>query len=109
MSTSIVPSRNGGACPARRFLCLALFAACTLASAAQAQTGSVVTVNADKVLVLNGHKVFPIGFSPGPPTNGKTSTGTDAMQELRDAGALLVRMSQTANWDSQVIADQQAA
>jgi hypothetical protein len=74
-----------------------------------AQTGSVVTVNADKVLVLNGRKVFPIGFSPGPPTNGKTPSGNDAMQELRDAGALLVRMSQTANWDAQVIADQQAA
>ncbi|PYJ08583.1 MAG: hypothetical protein DME25_01100 [Verrucomicrobia bacterium] len=51
-----------------------------------AQAGSVVTVNADKALVLNGRKVFTIGFSPGPPTNGRTSTADDAMQELRDAG-----------------------
>ena len=73
------------------------------------QTNSVVTVNSDNVLVLNGRKVFPIGFSPGPPTNGKTPTGGDGLQELRDAGALLFRISQTANWGSQVIADQQAA
>jgi hypothetical protein len=79
------------------------------ASAAMAQSGSVVTINADKVLVLNGRKVFPIGFSPGPPTNGKTPTGKDAMQEFRDAGALLFRMSQTRDWDSQLIAEYQAA
>jgi len=79
------------------------------ATSAIAQTASVVTVNADKALVLNGRKVFPIGFSPGPPTNGKTPTGADALQELRDAGALLFRMSQTTDWNSQVIADQQAA
>src|SRR5438552_18837421 len=85
------------------------FALLSIATTAIAQTGSVVTVNADKVLVLNGRKVFPIGFSPGPPTNGKTPPGADALQELRDAGALLFRMSQTTDWNSQVIADQQAA
>ncbi|HXU76227.1 MAG TPA: hypothetical protein VN794_06635, partial [Methylomirabilota bacterium] len=78
-------------------------------AATRAQTGSVVTVNADNVLILNGRKVFPIGFSPGPPTNGQTPAGKDAMQEFRDAGALLVRMSQSSNWSTQVIADQQAA
>src|SRR5262245_48148555 len=80
-----------------------------LSVGAAAQTGSVVTVTSDKILVLNGRKVFPIGFSPGPPTYGLTPTGKDAMQEFHDAGALLVRMVQTANWDSQLIADQQAA
>ena len=78
-------------------------------AATWAQTASVVTVNADNVLILNGRKVFPIGFSPGPPTNGQTPAGKDAMQEFRDAGALLVRMSQSSNWSTQVIADQQAA
>ena len=73
------------------------------------QTGSVVTVNSDRILVLNGRKVFPIGFSPGPPTFSLTLSGKDAMQEFHDAGALLVRMTQTVNWDSQLIADQQAA
>src|SRR4051812_14660641 len=74
-----------------------------------AQTNSVVTVNADNVLVLNGRKVFPIGFSPGPPTYGQTPEGIDALKEFHDAGALLFRITQTANWNSQVIADQQAA
>src|SRR5215211_1232637 len=68
---------------------------------ASGQSGSVVTVNPDKILVINGKKVFPIGFSPGPPINSQTPAGTDALQELRSAGALLVRMTQTANWDSQ--------
>jgi hypothetical protein len=75
-----------------------------------AQTGSVVTVNSDHVLLVNGRKVFVIGFSPGPPTYGQTPAGADALQELRDAGGLLFRIdNQTNNWSSQVIADQQAA
>ena len=74
-----------------------------------AQTGSVVTVNSDRALVINGRKVFPIGFSPGPPTNGKTPTGGDALEELRGAGSLLFRMTQTTDWSSQVISNQQAA
>ena len=85
---------------------LMLLSACSIAIG---QTGSIVTLNGDKVLVMNGQKAFPIGFSPGPPTNGKTPAGKDALQELRDAGGLLFRMPQTANWDNQVIADQQAA
>src|SRR5580704_12824888 len=56
--------------------------------------GSVVTVDTNNVLVINGQKVFPIGFSPGPPLNGTTPWGTDAMQELRNAGGLLYRMNQ---------------
>src|SRR5690242_13745085 len=78
-------------------------------SSVLAQTGSVVAVNSDNVLVINGRKVFSIGFSPGPPINGKAPTGDDAMQEFRNAGALLFRMVQTANWDSTLIAQQQAA
>ncbi|HZQ46323.1 MAG TPA: immunoglobulin domain-containing protein, partial [Verrucomicrobiae bacterium] len=80
-----------------------------MSSLAVAQTGSVVTVNSDNVLVLNGRKVFVIGLSPGPPNNGQTPTGGDALQELRDAGALLFRINQTNNWNSQLIAYQQAA
>ena len=74
-----------------------------------AQTGSVVTVNADNVLVINGQKVFPIGFSPGPSNNTLTPSGSDGLQELRDAGALLTKITQTGNWNSQLIAYQQAA
>jgi hypothetical protein len=82
---------------------------CTLVASAFAQTGSVVAVTADNILVINGKKVFPIGFSPGPPNNGKTPGGGDALQELRDAGALLFRMSQTTDWDSTVVSNQTAA
>jgi hypothetical protein len=88
---------------------LTFFLVCTSLCPAFAQSGSVVTVNSDNVLVLNGRKVFVLGFSPGPPTNGKTPTGDDALQEMRDAGALLFRMNQTGNWSSQVITQQQAA
>ncbi len=80
-----------------------------LLSSACAQTGSVVTVNADKALVINGRKVFPIGFSPGPPTYGTTPTGRDALQELREAGGLVFRMTQSTDWNSTVISNQQAA
>lgn len=88
---------------------ITLFLATTAASCGLAQTGSVVTVNADQVLVLNGRKVFPIGFSPGPPTGGVTPSGGDALQELRNAGGLLFRMSQNSDWNSQMISNQQAA
>ncbi len=81
-----------------------------MSEAAMAQTGSVVTVNADNVLVLNGRKVFTIGLSPGPPNNGKTPDGGDALQELRNAGALLFKISQTNTWtNSPLMAYQQAA
>lgn len=88
---------------------LLVLACLSLATSMRAQTGSVVSVNTDNVLVVNGRKVFPIGFSPGPPTFGKTSTGADALQELRDAGGLLFRMVQTTAWDATVISNQQAA
>ena len=76
---------------------------------ALAQAGSVVTVNADKVLVMNGRKVFPITLSPGPPNNSTNPSGKDALQELRDAGAVMFRISQTTDWDSQLISTQQIA
>ncbi len=74
-----------------------------------AQTGSVVTINADKVMVINGRKVFPIALSPGPPNFGMTPVGYDAMEELSNAGALISRIVQTTDWNSGLIATQQAA
>ena len=70
--------------------------------------GSVVTVNSNNVLVINGTNVFPLGFSPGPPLNSATPWGTDAMQELRNAGGLLYRMNQTGNWNSSLMVTQQS-
>ncbi len=88
---------------------LAVILAWICLASASAQTGSVVTVNSDNALIINGRKVFPIGLSPGPPNNTTTPWGTDALQELRDAGALLVRINQTNNWNSDLINYQEAA
>jgi hypothetical protein len=68
----------------------------------------VVTVNADDVLVINGRKVFPIGFSSGPPPDGVTPEGVSAWQELRDAGGTFIRTGALGGpWNAQVIADEQ--
>src|SRR5439155_2160545 len=82
---------------------------CAAAAAAVAQTNSVVSVDTNLALVINGRKVFTIGFSPGPPNNTLTPAGKDAMQEFRDSGALLFRISQSTDWNSTVISNQQAA
>ncbi len=87
----------------------ALLLAGLLSPVAMAQTGSVVTVNSDNALVVNGQKKFLVGFSPGPPNYGLTPDGVDALQELRGAGALLFRINQSSSWNSQLIATQQAA
>lgn len=60
-------------------------------------------------MILNGKKVFPIGMSPGPPNNSTTPWGQDALQELRNAGALLFRINQTSNWGPALITYQQGA
>jgi hypothetical protein len=77
------------------------------ASLARAQVGSVVTVDSDNVLLVNGRKVFSIAVTPGPPLYGRTAAGDDALQELREAGALLYRMPQFANWSSSMMTTQQ--
>src|ERR1041385_2328159 len=89
--------------------CAAVVLATAPCSVLMAQTGSVVTVNADNALVINGKKVFSIGFSPGPPNYGITPTAGDALQEFRDTGALLFRITQSSNWDTNIVATQQAA
>src|SRR5436190_10370981 len=76
---------------------------------APAQTGSVVTINADKVMVLNGRKVFPITLSPGPANNARTPLGDDALEEFSHAGALFFRITQSTDWDNPLIATQRAA
>src|SRR5438128_500355 len=56
-----------------------------------AATGNKVTINSDLVLVVNGEKVFPIGFTMPPPPDGKTPEGKNAIQELGEAGATFLR------------------
>src|SRR5947207_4399111 len=58
------------------------------------------TINEDMVFVIDGKKVFPIGFTMPPPPDGKTPTGKNAIDELHDAGATFLRTGVMAtNWD----------
>jgi hypothetical protein len=52
---------------------------------------SRATINSDQVLVIDGQKVFPIGFTLPPPPEGKTPEGKNAIAELADAGATFLR------------------
>jgi hypothetical protein len=56
-----------------------------------AAEASKVTISADQVLVIDGKKVFPIGFTMPPPPDGKTPQGKSAIEELHDAGANFLR------------------
>lgn len=67
--------------------------------------GNVVTINSNLVLVLNGRPVFPIGFTTGPPPNGKTPEGKNGLRELADVGGLFVRTGPAGHdWDEATIA-----
>ena len=59
--------------------------------AGSAADASNVTIDSDNVLVIDGRKVFPIGFTMPPPQDGKTPDGRDAFEELHDAGANFLR------------------
>src|SRR5688572_12560959 len=50
-----------------------------------------VSINGDKVLVMNGKKLFPIGFGLAPSPDAKAPSGKDALAELRSAGATFLR------------------
>ena len=106
---SIARELSGSPTVKRRFVQFLAVVLLLTGMIARAQSNSLVTINSDNVFVLNGRKVFPITLSPGPPTNGKTPTGADALDELRSAGALMFRIAQSTDWNSQVVADQQAA
>jgi hypothetical protein len=78
------------------------------ARASLGQTANHVTINADNVLVINGRKVFPIGFTLGPPPDGKTPTGKNGLQELADAGGTFIRTGPVHNnWDNSAFASEE--
>ena len=67
-----------------------------------ASAASHVTIDSNLVLNINGQKVFPIGFSPPPPPDGKTPDGKNAIEELADAGANFMRTgAQQDGWNEQ--------
>src|SRR4051794_8796682 len=74
-----------------------------LASAAFAQEGSKVSIDENGAMVVNGKKVFPIGFTMAPRPETTAPSGKPALQELRDAGALFMRtgpMGEKSSWDN---------
>src|ERR1039457_2937222 len=72
-------------------LCNLSLAATWLLSATLTAASSRVAINSDRVLVINGEKVFPIGFTTPPPPHGKTSDGKNGIGELAAAGATFLR------------------
>jgi len=96
----------------RSFL-LRLFAAFCLVSGPgpqiRAQNTPRVTINEDGVLVVNGSKVLPIGFSNGPPPDGRTPDGRHAFAEIKDAGGTFFRTGVMTGgpWDEKTIESEQ--
>ena len=58
---------------------------------AQTALANKAVINSDQVLVIDGKKVFPIGFTLPPPPDGKTPSGKNGIRELADAGATFLR------------------
>ena len=68
-----------------------LFVCALISTAASAQTGNKVSLNSDQVLVINGKKIFPIGFTLAPPPGAKAPNGKNGIEELADAGGTFFR------------------
>jgi hypothetical protein len=67
-----------------------------------------VTLNADHVLVLDGEKIFPIGFTLPPPFDGVTPEGKNGLQELADAGGTFMRTGTSGSgWTDATVAREQ--
>ena len=84
-------SRVTGLHRARRSLWTAASTAALLLLCGFSAAGARATINADQVLVIDGQKVFPIGFTMPPPPDGRTPAGQDAVGELAAAGATFLR------------------
>src|SRR5579864_5836381 len=64
-----------------------LAAVCMLAPAADSAEHAVeVRIGTGGQLLVEGRKVFPIGFTTGPPTGAKTPNGNNAFAELAKNG-----------------------
>jgi len=75
--------------------------ACAFATAGRA---AHVTLNEDGVLLIDGRKILPIGFTGGPPPDGRTPEGKPAFEEIRDAGGTFFRTGlQEGDRDKQLL------
>ncbi|MCU0915960.1 MAG: hypothetical protein MUC88_15570 [Planctomycetes bacterium] len=80
----------------------------TALTAACSQAAHVST-NADGVLLIDGRKVLPIGFTSGPPPEGRTPDGRPAFEEIRAAGGTFFRtgLMGSSSWNEATIAQEQ--
>jgi len=70
-------------------------------------SASQVTIDSGQVLVIDGKKVFPIGFTMPPPPDGKAPNGKNAIEELHDAGATFLRTGVMGGpWNDEAIAQE---
>jgi hypothetical protein len=77
-----------------------LFSALLIVGLSLHAQANAVSINAEGVLVIDGKKVFPIGFTVAPSPDGKTPTGKNAIAELADAGATFLRAGPLGGkWD----------
>jgi hypothetical protein len=92
-----------------RFHLTAVLFVCALVSpAARAQTDNKVSLNSDQVLVINGKKIFPIGFTIAPPPGAKAPNGKNGIEELADAGGTFFRTGANGKpWSEETFATEQ--
>ncbi len=85
---------------------LAVVSICTPGAIAKA---AHVTINADGVLEIDGRKILPIGFTGGPPPDGRTPDGKSAFEEIREAGGTFFRTGPMGgeSWNDATIAQEQ--
>jgi len=93
------------------FAGIAMLASVPLPAPAQAAppTGNRITINSDNVLLINGRKIFPIGFTLAPPPDSKAPNGKNGLEELADAGATFMRTGANGgvDWNEQTISEEQ--
>ncbi|HEY5909947.1 MAG TPA: hypothetical protein VJA21_05020, partial [Verrucomicrobiae bacterium] len=79
-----------------------------LAAVSSSVAGSRATINSDQVLVIDGLKVFPIGFTMPPPPESKTPDGKNAIEELASGGATFLRTgAQVSGWNEETFQREQ--
>ena len=113
--STLIPVRNRHALRAPRRTAvfsglLAMLLVTILAgSLCPAMEASRVTINQDGVLVVNGTKILPIGFSNGPLPDGLTPEGRPAYQEIKEAGGTFFRTGIRGNqrWNDAIIEQEQ--
>lgn len=71
-----------------------------LSNAFPLHAGNKVSINEDNVLVINGKKVFPIGFTMAPAPDAKAPDGRPGLQVVADAGVTFFRTGPAkAGWN----------